>query len=174
MGEPRLPHFIVRREKPPAQPRRSQAALSRLACTVVLGLAALPAWACDRIEIHGILAARFADSMVTFRSRLDYAPSNPESSARVQLRRRNLACDLVLAAPTESPADPLECVPPTASGKLSCDDGREWRLEWRMTSNRGGLGYSTNDDLPAFTFGFSSYLDGALDQLDKAREGRRE
>lgn len=176
MGEPRLPHFIGNKGKLLVTLYRTHGSLGYLAFLAALGLAAplSPALACDSIELHGVLAARFADSTVTYRGRLDYLPSSPEGSARIRLRRRHLACDLILAPPAEGPAETAECTPAPASGTLSCDDGREWRLAWRMTSNRGGLGYSINEDLPGFAFGFSSYLDGALDQLEKAREGRQE
>ncbi|HJW01949.1 MAG TPA: hypothetical protein VJ548_01600 [Azospira sp.] len=174
MGEPRLPHFIGNKGKFLITLRRTHAALGYLTFLAALGLAAPLALACDSFELHGVLAARFADSAVIYRGRLDYVPSSLESRARIQLRRRHLACDLILAPSTEGPAEALECTPTTASGTLSCDDGREWRLTWRMTSNRSGLGYSINEELPGFAFGFSSYLDGALDQLDKAREGRQE
>lgn len=124
---------------------------------------------CWAAETPGILVARFDDGLHSAPKRIHIPAPGVEKELKITVGSRKRSCEVSLVLPSDPTSGNAECDHVAAPGMLSCSDGRKLNLDWVMTSCHSGFGRSVGNGEPTFAFGFSGYLDGALDQLETAR-----
>lgn len=131
-------------------------------------LSCLVATACNPENGHVFLVGRFSDQGGILKTNLSLPPRDDSFHFRSELRQGDLSCALTAKLLDKTPLNASDCAGRKGSGKVSCNDGQKYPLEWTLTSCRSGFGRAVPGSAQPFVFGFNRDPDRAIDQMEKA------
>lgn len=128
--------------------------------------------ACHSEGARVILVGRFPNQGPILKAKVELPSSEDPYRFRSELSQGVLSCTLSAKLVDDGPLGANDCAGRKGSGKITCNDGKKSTIEWILTSCRSGFGRSVSRSEQSFVFGFNRDPDRAIDQLEKAENGR--